>query len=171
MTEFMAFRLLIVLVALVAATETIASVTWLPIYFRHGIPLYTRNVVGNLPNTRRDLMDLVACSQTGYSFHRLSLHDIAFREPLVTFTRIPVMHGRLIHDGCSVQVTGLVNWSIVAFGILFFAVGSMFFPHAPIYAILMLAAFVALLAWSHDAQRRRLNDLVVELTAQLKTTA
>src|SRR5882724_9628479 len=141
MTEFMVFRVLIVIGALVAAAETIASVTWFPVYFRHGIQLYTRNVGGNLPHTRQDLTDLVACSQTGFSFHRLSLHDVAFREPLVTFTRMPVMHGRLIYDGCSVQVTGLVNWSVVAFGVLFFAVGSMFVLHASIFGILMLAPF------------------------------
>ena len=151
MTEFMVVRLLIVIGALVAAAETIAAVTWLPLYFRRGIPLYVRKVAENLPHSRHDLMDLVSCSQTGLSFHRLSPHEVAFREPLVTFTRMPVMHGRVIYDGSSVQVTGLVNWSIVAFGILFFAVGSMFLTHAPIFAILMLAAFLGVSAWAHDS--------------------
>ena len=168
MTEFIVVRIMIIIGALVAAAETLAAVTWLPLYFRYGIRLYIRKVVGNLPHTRQDLMDLVSCSQTGFSFHRLSPHDVAFREPLVTFTRIPVMHGRLIYDGSSVQVTGLVNWGIVAFGILFFAVGGMFLMHAPIFAVLMLAVFAGVLAWAHSSQRDRFNDLVVELSAQMK---
>lgn len=45
-----------------------------------------------------------------------------------------------------------------------------FSDYAPTYAILMLAAFVGSLAWSHNAQRQRFNDLVVELTAQFKAT-
>jgi hypothetical protein len=167
----LSFRVLIVIGSLVAIAETLASALWLPVYFRHGIQLYARNVVGNLSHTRRDVMDLVSCSQTGFSFHRLSPDDIAFREPLITFTRMPVMHGRLVYDGSALQVRGLINWTVMGVGVLFFALGCMFVPHAPIYAILLLAAVIGSLVWSFDSQRKRFNDLVIELTAQLKPAA
>lgn len=171
MTEFMIVHILIVVVASVGVVETVAILTWLPLYFRRGIPLYVRKVIETLPNSRHDLMDLVSCSQTGLLFHRLSSHEVAFREPLLTFTRMPVMHGRVLWDGSSVHVKGLANWSFVALGICFFAVGSMFLIHEPIFAILMLATFICVSAWAYDLQRQRFNDLVLELSARLKPPA
>ncbi|HEY3037552.1 MAG TPA: hypothetical protein VGJ66_02390 [Pyrinomonadaceae bacterium] len=161
------FRVIIVIGALVAVTETVASALWLPLYFRHGIRLYSRQLAVRLPGTAPDLMDIVSCSTTGLCFHRLSPQDIAFREPLITFTRVPLMHGRMNYDGSRLHVRGLVNWTIVVIGILFVALGIVFVLHAPIYASLMLVIFGGLLLWSYDVQRQRFNDLVVEVTAQL----
>jgi hypothetical protein len=136
-----AFRVIIVIGAVVAVTETVASALWLPVYFRYGIRLYSRQLPVRLPGTAPDLMDIVSCSTTGLCFHRLSSQDVAFREPLITFTRVPLMHGRMICDDSKVQMVGFVNWTIVVVGILFFALGIMFLLHAPIYAIFPLVIF------------------------------
>jgi hypothetical protein len=162
-----AFRVIIVIGAVVAVAETVASALWLPVYFRYGIRLYSRQLAVRLPGTAPDLMEIASCSTTGLCFHRLSSQDVAFREPLITFTRVPLMHGRMLYDGSKVQVRGFVNWTIVVVGFLFFAIPIMFLLHAPIYAILTLLIFGGSLAWSYDVQRRRFDDLVVELTAQL----
>jgi hypothetical protein len=122
-----AFRAVIIMGALVAITETVASVFWLPVYFRYGIPIYTRELVLRLPGTSLDLMYIVSCSTTGLCFHRLSSHDIAFREPLITFIRVPLMHGWMNYDGSRLQVRGQVNWTVVVIGILFLHSVSCFF--------------------------------------------
>lgn len=164
------FQLLIYIVFAVSLGEAVADVAWLSLYFRHGIPLYVRKVIGTLPNRRHDLMDLVSCSQTKLSFHRLSPHEVAFRDSWLTL-RISVMHGRVVLDGSGLQITGLANWRNVAFGIFFFYVSSIFLIHEPIFAILMLAAFICLYAWGYDLQRQDFDKLIVELSAQLKPPA
>jgi hypothetical protein len=168
MPEIMSiFRVTIIIGALVAVTETFASVLWWPVYFRYGLRLYTRELRVRLPGTVPDLLDIVLCSTTGLCFHKLSFQEIAFREPLITFTRMPVMRGRMNYDGSRLQIRGLVNWTIMIIGSLFVAIGIMFVLHAPVYAVLMLVTFGGALAWSYDAQRQRFNDLVVEVSAQL----
>jgi hypothetical protein len=72
-----------------------------------------------------------------------------------------VMRGWMHYDGSRVQVDGLINWTIVVIGILFFALGSMFVLHAPIYTSLLLVPVAGPLVWSYNAQRQLFDDLVV----------
>jgi hypothetical protein len=155
------FRVAIVTGALVAVMEVLASALWLPLYYRCGIRVYTREIVARLPTGAPDLMEIVSCSTTGLCFHTLSVQDVAFRGPLITFTRMHVMRGWMHYDGSRVQVDGLINWTIVVIGILFFALGSMFVLHAPIYTSLLLVPVAGPLVWSYNAQRQLFDDLVV----------
>jgi hypothetical protein len=171
MKEIMsAFQFLVGVGSIVIVAEIVASAIWLPVYFRHGIRLYTRDVVERLPLSSLDLMNIVACSATGFRFHSLSAHDIGFRDPLVSLPwRIPpVMHGILTYDGSRLEVRGLVNWTVTAVSIIFSFFAGLLVQHSLIYTAIVLAGFIAPLAWCYDTQRRRFDDLVVELTAQFK---
>jgi len=176
---FQFYQALLCVVLLVGLGEAVADLAWLPFYFRHGIPLYVRKVIGTLPSRRHDLMDLVSCSQTALSFHRLSPHEVAFRLSWWQLWRRSVMHGRLVWDGSdSFRIIGLANWTLVALGVfLLFALIALspFLIHAPtgfvVFAILMLAFFVCIFAWWFDLERQDLNNLIVQISARLKPPA
>ena len=164
------FRLLISVGAAICVAEVIASVTWLPFYFRRGIQVYHRDIHGDLESTR-ELSDITACSNSGFRFRSVSNHEVMFRDPLIhfSFRATPVMHGLLSYDGSKFELLGLANWTPLSFGVLFMMFGILAIVETEFTALVMLAPFVALWMWSYQAQKRRLDDLVDEITANLKT--
>jgi len=165
-----AFRFLIPVAAAIGVGEVIASVIWLPIYFRHGVQIYHREIHGELESTR-ELSDITACSNTGFLFRSVNAQEVIFRDPLIhfSFRAPPWMHGLLSYDGSKCELLGLANWTPVSFGVLFMMFGIFAFVETEFTALAMLAPFVALWMWSYQAQKRQLDDLVDEITANLKT--
>lgn len=166
------FKVMIPIGAAICVVEVIASVIWLPIYFRRGVQIYYREIHGELESTR-ELSDITACSNTGFLFRSVNAQEVIFRDPLIhfSFRAPPWIHGLLSYDGSKFELLGLANWTPLSFGALFTVFGFLGILETEFVAlfIVMPATFVTLWLWSYQAQKRRLDDLVDEITANLKT--
>jgi hypothetical protein len=127
--------------------------------------------------TNRNLTEVTSCSNTGFLFQPIGADEIALRDPLISFSfrRTPMLHGTVSYDGSKVQVLGLANWTPLPVVILFILFGSVviveigFLGLAGLLVLAMPAAFIAFWASAIQRQRARLDDLVDELIANLKT--
>ncbi len=174
MEVFLLFRLLIGFGVAFTVAETIASLFWLPFYFRWGIQLYHQEIPGHL-EPHRSLNDVASCSNTGFLFQPLATELVAFREPLMNFAFrcAPVMHGMVLYDGSKVQISGLANWAPLIVGTLFLLFGTVgiveigFFSLDGLSTVVLPVVFMVLWASAFQSQRVRLNDLADELRANL----
>jgi len=164
------FRVLILVFATICVVEVIASVCWWPIYFRRGVQIYHREIRGELESTR-ELSGITDCSNSGFRFRSVNTHEVMFRDPLIhfSFRATPVMHGLLSYDGSKFELTALANWTPLSFGALVMMFGILAIVATEFTALFLLAPFVALWMWSYQAEKRQLDDLVDEITANLKT--
>jgi len=167
------FRVLIPVYAAVCVAEVIASVIWWPFYFRRGVQIYRREIHGEL-ESRRELSDIAACSNTGFLFRTMNAQEVIFRDPLIRFSfrAPPLIHGLLSYNGPKFELLGLANWTPVSFAILvvFFGVfGVVLTGFAGLVVLVVPAMFLTSLAWLYQTQKSRLDDLVDEITANLKT--
>ena len=167
------FRVLIPVFAVVGVVEVIASLCWWPIYFRHGIQLYHREIQGEL-DSRRELSDITDCSNSGFLFRSVNANEIIFRDPLFRFPfkAKPLIHGLLSYNGSKFELLGLANWAPVYFAILvvlFGVVGVALMGLAGLVGLVVPAMLLTPLAWTFQAHKRRLDDLVDEITANLKS--
>jgi nitrate reductase NapE component len=168
------FRSLIAIGAIVGIAETLASLFWLTLYYRYGIRLGHRDVVGTL-QTNRSLTDILACSNTGFRFRSISANEAAFRDPLIRFLfPAPVMHGSIRYSGSKIEVQELANWTplyVVFLFLTFSAFGILIMGF--VGSIGLVVSGIALASWvlSYRSQRRRLDDLVDELVANLSEFA
>jgi hypothetical protein len=120
MTDFTPlFRSLIAIGAAVGVAETLASLFWLPLYYRYGIRLSHRDVLGTL-QANRSLTDILACSNTGLRFRSISANEAAFGDPLIRFLfPAPVIHGSIRYNGSKIVFQELANWTPLYFVFLF----------------------------------------------------
>lgn len=155
--------------ALLLVFEILASALWFPVYFRYGICLFARSIDVRSPDTAADLVSIVDCSTTGFCFRSLSRQEVAFRDPLITFswTSRHVMRGLLCNYGSKVEVRGFLSWTLILVQFLFLALTGMFILQTPLYGILILIVCGTWFAWACSAQLRRLGDLVEEVTARV----
>ena len=79
------------------------------------------------------------------------------------------MHGLLSYDGSKFKLLGLANWTPLLVAVLFMTFGIFAIVTTEFTALVVPAAFVAFGVWSYQAQKQRLDDLVDEITANLKT--
>ncbi len=81
------------------------------------------------------------------------------------------MHGSLSYDGSKFELLGFANWTPLSFGALFTVFGFLGILETEfiVLFIVMPATFVILWLWSFQTQKQRLDDLVDEITANLKT--
>jgi len=168
MEIILTFRLLIWGFAILAVAEAIVSLVWLPIYFRHGIQIYQRVIIGNL-DSRRDILEVVSCSNTGFLFRKLSATEIGFRAPLISFSTTPVMHGYLYSDHSKVQIRGLSNWAVLSFQFLVALFGAIALLEAQFLVLALPFSSIAYWFWCYQRQQRLFDDLLDELTANLTT--
>lgn len=114
-------------------------------------------------------MDVVACSQSGFVFRRLSEAEIAFRDRMIRFFRIAMMHGRINHHASEIEVVGLADWSFVFVSLLFFSMSIVFLSGgAVVIALLAMAVLIGMVALSYKITRERLDGLVTEINAQVE---
>jgi len=107
--------------------EIILAARWNRAYFRSGVLVFRQ--VCELPSDVQKLPEpeVLQARFTGWVmpailFRSLSLDEIGFREKLMGFHLIsytPVMHGHIEVDpvGRVVNVSGRLNWSMMAFGL------------------------------------------------------
>lgn len=167
------FRVLIPVFALVGVVEVILSLCWWPIYFRHGLQLYRREIQGEL-DSKRQLSDITDCSNSGFLFRSVNVNEIIFRDPLFRFSfkATPLIHGLLSYNSSKFELLGLANWAPVYFAILVVLVGVIgvaLTGLAGLVGLVVLAMLMTPLAWTFQTHKRRLDDLVDEITANLKS--
>jgi hypothetical protein len=114
----------------IAIVQAVISGRWNPIYFRVGIPVYSKTLLFEkaAPESLGEdaLNDAFRRSLTpSLVFKEIGVGEFAFREKLFQFvllTYTPIMHGRLQISSISreVRVIGLLNWWILAFVSTFF---------------------------------------------------
>jgi hypothetical protein len=75
--------------------------------------------LGKLPQNRASLTDVVANSQSGFVFHALAEIEVAFRDPVIRFFGVAIMHGRIINQGSGLELVGLADW--LSFLLLYFS--------------------------------------------------
>jgi hypothetical protein len=124
MSEFFPFAALIG----IAILEIFLSGSWSRVYFRHGIPVYSKDVQCYSITSSTAVADTLAERLTrGWGpsqvFHSLSESEVAFREKAFEFTFFhytPIMHGLItvLPRQRTAVVKGFLNWFVVAFGIL-----------------------------------------------------
>jgi len=122
-----------VTVAVVLAIEVILSGTFSSVYFRFGLPVYTKRI----STTDRALPAFEARIEqessgglmSPFVFRRLSPTEVAFRERAFgfrLFSYTPVMHGlvRLVPEEGAAYIIGWLNWFVAVFSIsvIFFVV-------------------------------------------------
>jgi len=166
-------RFLIQVGVVICMTEVIASLLWWPFYFRRGIQVYRREILGELESTRQ-LSDITACSNTGLLFHTVNAREVIFRDPLVhfSFKAKPMMHGSVIYHGAKFELLGLANWtpmSVAVLAVLFGVFGVVLNGPVGLVVLVVPGVLLTILVWSYQAQKRRLDDLVDEINANLKS--
>jgi hypothetical protein len=163
---FSAVGTLIGIVIIVSITDEVLSLVWLPLYYRYGIRLYCRKVSGGLPEHSADLINIVDCSQSGFVFHRLSKAEIAFRDRVIRFFRVAIMHGRIINYGSHIEIVGLVDWSTFFVFLFFLSMCLAFLTGAPVSALLMMVVLIGGIGLSYKITCERLDALADEIAAQ-----
>ncbi len=127
---------LIAVLLLGIALEFIASLAWLPPYFRYGIPLFRKRVsVGDQFDFSRVLSGAKPAEELldscGLSIKPISPNEIAVRERVFIVSRSATLHGviRFIPDRNEVVAWGFVNWSLL----FFIAAVALMLNRAPVY--------------------------------------
>jgi hypothetical protein len=174
MTDFaLFFRSIIVIGAALGVAETLASLFWLPFYYRHGIRLSRRDVFGNL-QANRSLMDILACSNTDFRFRNISANEAAFRDALIRFLfPAPVMHGSIRYNGSKIELQELANWTPLYIVFLFMTLSTfeiLVMGFAGSIGLVVTGIVLAFWVLSYRSQRQRLDDLVDEFAANLAVT-
>lgn len=169
----------LVLVAITASLELLLQFLWVPVYFRHGIPVFRRKV--RLDHERLFAAQVLAQEYYVYRpyqgvsplalyspevpvrFWRLDEHHIAFRAPPymreMTGFVFPLTRGLLSQSDPTGTVTvhGYLNWTALAFGFfaLFVLIG---FPNVWVYLLLFLFMFFH--SWAYVPEWRQFENLV-----------
>jgi hypothetical protein len=110
----------------------VLSLRWNRAYFVKGVPIFRTQLSAHLlepalPSPDRMAERLEKSAFPPLVFHQLDETKLAFRERAAgAWLRIgysPVMHGLLVFDRFAqrIEVTGLVNWWVPAFAIVFIA--------------------------------------------------
>jgi hypothetical protein len=108
---------------LLLIVESILSIAWQPLYFRIGIPAFSKKArLTSPPLLAEDLLNAQFDDKNlpPLRFKQLSNNEIAFRPAVFSFRLIaytPVLHGLIRYDENSreLRVLGLLNWFPILF--------------------------------------------------------
>lgn len=163
---FTAYYILLALLAI----ELILQLTWQPLYYRSGIPLFSVRIPAPAASRSRLVAaalehDVAEDGALVLAFRQLSDSDIAFRESCgLTMRRYyPAMHGLIVIDAGrrEVRVMGLANW--FTWGLLLL-IGAMIAVNPAAAVMLLMLPILFLGYW---LQRRRYQNVVDAVREQL----
>jgi hypothetical protein len=170
------FPAIFIVVFVTAILEMLASLLWLPIYFRHGVRIFIRRVPHRTTTSAFPNVDELSEMFKGtwgpsLAFKALSLSEIAFREKVFEFKLVnatPIMHGLIqyqVNEG-QIEIKGYLNWGIAGFALM------MIILPVPLPGeALFVSFFVAILALCYYIQLQRYNRLVRLFEERSKTVA
>lgn len=159
--------------AVVIVLEWVFSFFWWPIYFRYGIPIFSRQIPGttNL-NWNWWLEDLERRTKHQHNqpllYQPLSATEYAFREqlrvPTMSYPRI--MRGLISYNSQTkvITVTGFLNWSLIVpllYAIQLIPTGNTDVGLLAVFAI----AFVVIVIMCYGIQHQRFERVVLALRA------
>jgi len=145
--------LAILAIFIIAITEMVMTRSWIPYYFKIGIPIYKKYIsVSTDPNLTTDMLSN-KCKDLNLDqilIKQIDTNQIAFRESSVHrhFIASPaVMHGLIEYREGKLQLTGMINWIVLVFLFMFIAMASGFVTSSDFdlkYIILPIGVFTIL---------------------------
>ena len=112
-------------ILLSALADTILSLLWAKRYFTFGVLLFSQSIAinarhTNIPSANLLNKRLYSFLMGGFVFRELDTNTYGFRRKFFSFTPGTMLHGSIIFDFQQnlVVVKGYLNWSLVAFSIM-----------------------------------------------------
>lgn len=157
----------------VIVLEWVFAIFWLPIYFRFGIPVFSRQITSTTnPNWAQWLEELAR--RTKHQHHQamvyqsISAGEYAFREqlrpPPMSYPRI--MRGLISYNSQTkvITVTGFLNWSLIV--PLLYAIQLIFTRTTDLeFLVVFAVAFVVIVIVCYGIQHQRFERVVLALRA------
>jgi len=166
----------VILLLIIAITETVLSGTWNKYYFLHGIPIFSKEIeISNINKASEEIQNFIITLDTfpGFSKYKGTMFDentFAFRKKIITvsFYRndFENIHGTISinPESRNVEIKGYAGFSLLAFLLYFFV----FFLSetenfvARIFPALFFIFIIGLISYAFD--RRKYNKMLTEIT-------
>ena len=166
----------VILLLIIAITETVLSGTWNKYYFLHGIPIFSKEIeIPNINKASKEIQNFIITLDTfpGFSKYKGTMFDentFAFRKKMITvsFYRndFENIHGTISinPESRKIKIKGCSGYSFLAFLLYFFV----FFLSdsenfvAGFLPALFFILIIGLISYAFD--RRKYNKFVAKIT-------
>ena len=165
----------VILLLIIAITETVLSGTWNKYYFLHGIPIFSKEIeISNINKASKEIQNFIITLDTfpGFSKYKGTMFDentFAFRKKMITVSfyhnDFENVHGTISinPESRNIKIKGYPGYSFLAFLLYIFV---FFLSDSENFVVSFLPALfviliICLISYAFD--RRKCNKLVAKI--------